>query len=139
MRSFRVNVNGISYAVEVEEIRGGSAPAAPAAAAAVPIASAPVAPVAAAAAPAASAPAAPVTASVSVSADATKVVAPMPGTILQLLVKPGDSVSEGQNLLILEAMKMENEIKSPTAGQVGAVAVSVGANVNTDDLLIVIE
>jgi biotin carboxyl carrier protein len=60
----------------------------------------------------------------------------MPGTILSINVKPGDSVKAGDVLLILEAMKMENEIMAPADGVVAAVNVSVGASVNTGDLLV---
>ena len=96
-----------------------------------------VAPVAAA--PAA-APAAPVPAPAPVAAAAgEKVNSPMPGTILNVLVKAGDTVTEGQNLMVLEAMKMENEILSPKAGKVAQVAVTKGSTVATGDLLAVIE
>ena len=63
----------------------------------------------------------------------------MPGTILNVLVKAGDTVTEGQNLMVLEAMKMENEILSPKAGKVAQVAVTKGSTVATGDLLAVIE
>ena len=62
----------------------------------------------------------------------------MPGTILNVLVKVGDTVTEGQNLMVLEAMKMENEILAPKAGKVVQVAVSKGSTVATGDLLAVI-
>ena len=68
-----------------------------------------------------------------------KVNSPMPGTILNVLVKAGDTVTEGQNLMVLEAMKMENEILSPKAGKVAQVAVTKGSTVATGDLLAVIE
>jgi biotin carboxyl carrier protein len=59
----------------------------------------------------------------------------MPGTILDVLKKPGDAVAEGDVVLILEAMKMENEIVSPQAGTIDAVAVAKGAPVNAGDVL----
>ena len=62
----------------------------------------------------------------------------MPGTILSIAVKAGDSVKAGQVLLILEAMKMENEIVAPRDGTVSRVAVNKGASVNTGDLLVVL-
>jgi biotin carboxyl carrier protein len=62
----------------------------------------------------------------------------MPGTILSVAVKAGDSVKAGQVLLILEAMKMENEIVAPRDGTVSRVAVTKGASVNTGDLLVVL-
>lgn len=65
----------------------------------------------------------------------TAVKAPMPGTILKVNVTPGQKVSEGEILFILEAMKMENEIVSPVSGTVTSLAVSKGSNVATDDIL----
>jgi len=121
MRKFLVNVNGTSYEVMVEEITG-AVPAAPAAPA--------PAPAAPAAAPA-PAPAAPAAGQESVSA-------PMPGNILAVNVKPGDSVKKGAVLMVLEAMKMENEIMSPRDGVVAAVNVQKGATVNSGDVLCVL-
>lgn len=69
----------------------------------------------------------------------TKVTAPMQGTILEVKAKVGDVVKEGDTLLILEAMKLENEIKAPVAGKVASVVVSKGASVNASDLLVVLE
>lgn len=66
------------------------------------------------------------------------VSAPMPGKILRVNVKEGDSVSKGDLLLILEAMKMENEIFAPSSGVVKRVAVSPGDSVNTGDLLVLL-
>ena len=68
----------------------------------------------------------------------TNVDAPMQGTILDVKVKVGDMVKEGDVLLILEAMKLENEIKAPVAGKVLDIKVSKGAQVNSKDLLIVL-
>ena len=128
MRKFMINVNGTSYEVEVEEIGG----AAPVPAAPVPAAPAPTAAPAPAAAPAAApAPAA-------VPAEGTKINAPMPGTIVDIKVNVGDTVKKGQILLILEAMKMENEIMAPSDGKVTAVVTSKGATVNTGDALVVL-
>ena len=126
MRKFRINVNGTSYEVEVEEIGGSAAVSAP---------MAPAAPVAAPAAPAAAAAPA---ASAAPVADGTQVSAPMPGNILDVKVSAGDSVAEGDILLILEAMKMENEILAPVAGKVVGVQVAKGAAVNSGDVLVVI-
>lgn len=61
--------------------------------------------------------------------------APMPGNILDVRVKPGDSVKAGDTLLILEAMKMENEISAPQDGTIASVNVSKGDTVNSGDLL----
>ena len=148
MRKFIVNVNGTSYEVEVEEIGGAPASRIPAPAAAfgarpvyqpaapvAPVAPAPAAPAAPVAAPApAPAPAAAVTA----SAGQESVESPMPGNILDIKVKPGDAVKAGDILLILEAMKMENEILAPRDGSVVAVNVVKGATVNSGDVLCVI-
>ena len=127
MRKFVINVNGKAYEVEVEEV-GGAPSAAPVAA---PVAASPAAPAAAPAAPAA-APAAPAAA----PAGSTVVKAPMPGTILRIDAKVGENVKKGDVLLILEAMKMENEIVAPCDGVVKSVMVSNGASVNTDDQLV---
>ncbi len=67
-----------------------------------------------------------------------KVNCPMPGNILDVRVNVGDEVKEGDILMILEAMKMENEILAPCAGKVATVAVAKGATVNSGDLLVVI-
>lgn len=112
MKKYRVNVNGTVYEVELEEITGGAA-AAPAAAAA------PVAP--------ASAP-----------AGGEQITSPMPGNILSVNVSAGDTVKKGQVLMILEAMKMENEIMSPCDGKVVSVSVAKGATVESGTLLCVI-
>lgn len=96
---------------------------------------------AAAPAPAAAAPAAPAAAAAPAPAAAAageKVASPMPGTILNVLVKQGDTVKEGQNLMVLEAMKMENEVLAPVSGTVVQLCVAKGSSVNTGDLLAVI-
>ena len=67
------------------------------------------------------------------------VLAPMPGLVLKMMVSAGDSVEEGQPLLILEAMKMENVIKSPTAGVIKSIDVEVGAAVEKKKVLLVFE
>ena len=110
MKKYRVNVNGTVYEVELEEITG----AAPAAAA----------PVAAPAAAPATAP-----------AGGEKVCAPMPGTILSVNVSNGSAVKKGDVLMILEAMKMENEIMAPCDGTVTSVAAAKGAAVESGTLL----
>ena len=65
-------------------------------------------------------------------------LAPMPGNVLKVLVKPGEAVTEGQTLVILEAMKMENEINAPSAGTVKQIVADVGSVVATGDTLILI-
>lgn len=124
IKKFNVKVNGNSYEVEVEEIKDGVQPVAPAvqrpAAAPAPVAAAPKA-----------APAVAV-------AGAGTVSAPMPGTVLDIMVKEGDVVKSGQVCVILEAMKMENELPAPCDGTVKSVNVTKGASVNTADVLVVI-
>lgn len=121
MRKFIVNVNGNSYEVEVEEVG-----AAPSAVASAPVAAPAVPTQAPAAAPAPKA-AAP--------AGGTAVNAPMPGTIVDIKVSNGAAVKKGDLLLVMEAMKMENEIFSPADGTV-TVVTSKGASVNSGDVLI---
>ena len=130
---YKVTLNNRVYEVEVEEGQAMlvdeyalAAPAAPAAAAA-PVAAAPVA----AAAPAAAA------APVAVAGGET-VKSPMPGNILKINVTQGQQVSEGDVLIILEAMKMENEVVSTKTGTVAQILVSKGAVVETDTPLVVI-
>lgn len=133
MRKFNIKVNGQAYEVEVEEVAGGFAPAP-----VVPVAAAPapvVAPVAAPAPENAEAKAAP--APVAAPAGGTQLKAPMPGTVIDFKATNGATVKKGQTVLILEAMKMENEIVAPVDGVITFVA-SKGASVNTDDLLAVI-
>ena len=109
MKKYRVTVNGTVYEVELEEITG-SAPAAPAA----------------------PAPAAP-------AGDGEKITSPMPGTILAVNVTPGQSVRKGDVLMVLEAMKMENEIMCPRDGVVGSVQAAKGAAVESGTLLCVLQ
>ena len=135
MRKFNIKVNGQAYEVEVEEVAGGFAPAP-----VVPVAAAPapaVAPVAAPAPEKAEAKAAPAPAPVAAPAGGTQLKAPMPGTVIDFKATNGAAVKKGQTILILEAMKMENEIVAPVDGVITFVA-SKGASVNSDDLLAVI-
>ena len=128
---YKVTLNGRTYEVEVE---AGKAMLLDEYEAIVPSAPAP-APVAAAPAPApAAAPAAP--AAPAGAGDA--VVAPMPGNILKVNVTAGQAVKEGDVLVVLEAMKMENEIMAPKAGTVTQVLVQKGASVDTGAPLVVI-
>jgi len=132
MKKYNITVNGVSYEVEVEEV-GGAVASAPRAAAPKAAPAAPKAAPAPAAAPkAAPAPAA------AVPAGGETISAPMPGTILDIKVAVGDSVNSGDVLLILEAMKMENEIMSPVSGKIVSINTSKGASVNSGDVLIVI-
>lgn len=135
MRKFNIKVNGQAYEVEVEEVAGGfaHAPVVPVAAAPAPA----VAPVAAPAPEKAEVKAAPAPAPVAAPAGGTQLKAPMPGTVIDFKATNGAAVKKGQTVLILEAMKMENEIVAPVDGVITFVA-SKGASVNTDDLLAVI-
>ena len=119
MRKFSITVNGQTYEVEVEELGAVSAPAAPVA----PVAPAAPAPVAAAPAPKA----APKPAAKPAAAGSVSVTAPMPGNINAVRVTVGQAVKKGDDLVILEAMKMENEIKAPSDGTVASVNVTKGA------------
>ena len=123
MRKFNVTVNGVAYDVEIEEVGAGvSAPvAAPAPVAAAPAA----APAAPKAAPAAAG-----------KAGSVAIKAPMPGTILKMNVKVGDSVKSGDVVCVLEAMKMENDICAPQDGVVSSIEVAQGASVATDAVLV---
>ena len=127
MRKFIVQVNGVQYDVEIEEIGGACAPAAMPAAQSAPAAPAPSAP--APAAPAQSAPAA----AQSVGGEAIK--APLPGTVLDIKVAPGQNVTKGDVLFVLEAMKMENEILAAHDGVIASVNVQKSSSVNSGDVL----
>ncbi|HEX9062696.1 MAG TPA: biotin/lipoyl-containing protein [Clostridia bacterium] len=126
MKKFLIKVNGNQYEVEVEEVRDSSASSAPVktVAKAPAAAAAPVKPAA--------------KQNDSVPAGASVINAPMPGTILKVNVSKGDSVKKGQVLLILEAMKMENEIKAASDGIVESVNVEKGSSVKVGDLLVAI-
>jgi len=68
-----------------------------------------------------------------------KLKAPMPGKVVRAMVSVGDTVEAGQGVIVIEAMKMQNELKSPKKGVVKQVAVAEGANVNSGDVLLVVE
>ena len=130
MRKYRVNVNGTMYEIEIEEINGSSSMAARQTApvrTAVPV-KAPV-PAAPPKTPEASRTPA------SSSAEGTAVCAPLPGNIVEVRVSGGQAVKKGDVLVILEAMKMENEIMAPCDGTVTSVSISAGAAVNSGALL----
>ena len=112
MKKYKVNVNGTSYEIEIELMSETEAAAAPAQAPA--------------AAPAA-------------KGEGEAVNAPMPGTILDVKVAVGDNVKKGQVLMILEAMKMENEIMAGVDGVVTSVGVTKGASVQSGDALCTIK
>ena len=116
MKKYRVTVNGTAYEIELEELTG-AAPA-PAAATAAP---------------------APAPAPAAAPAGGEQVTSPLPGTILSINVAAGDTVKRGQVLMVLEAMKMENEIMCPCDGKIASVNTSKGASVESGTLLCVIQ
>ena len=113
MKKYRVTVNGTVYEVELEELTGSAPVSAPAAPAAAP------------------APATP--------AAGEQICAPMPGNILAVNVTAGQAVKKGDVLMVLEAMKMENEIMCPRDGVVASVNTSKGASVESGTLLCVLQ
>lgn len=117
MKNYRITVNGTAYDVAVEELGAGTVPAA-----------APVAAPASVAAPVA-APAA------SGAEGAVKIAAPMPGKILAIKANAGQAVKRGDVVMILEAMKMENEITAPEDGTIAGINVAVGDSVESGDTL----
>lgn len=130
MKKFNITVNGTAYEVEVEEVKaGGSAPVAR-----------PVAPVAAAPAPAPAAAPAPAPAAPAAAAGAgeTAVEAPMPGKVIKVVAAAGTAVKSGDVVIILEAMKMQNEICAPCDGTVKAVNVSAGQTVTAGQAMAII-
>mgnify|MGYP002569183591 CR=1 FL=1 len=131
---YKVTLNNRTYEVEVEESKAmlideyeAYAPAAPAPVAAAPVAAAPAAAPAAPAAPAGAALAA-----------GEVVKSPMPGNILKINVSQGQKVNEGDVLIVLEAMKMENEIVATKSGTVAQIVTAKGAVVETGAPLVVI-
>ena len=120
MRKYRVNVNGSIYEIELEEITGASSPAS----AAANTASAPEKTPALTSAPAAG--------------DGEAVLSPMPGNILSVAVSEGATVNKGDVLMVLEAMKMENEIMAPVSGKVTGLVIK-GSTVETGTVLCTIK
>lgn len=121
MKNYRITVNGTAYDVAVEELGAGTVPAA--APVAAPVAAAPAAP-APAAAPAASG-----------AAGSVTVSSPMPGKILSVKASVGAAVKQGDVILVLEAMKMENEVVAPQDGTIASINVSAGDAVEAGDTL----
>lgn len=116
MKNLKITVNGVAYDVQVEEVGGDSAPSVPVAAPA--------------------APAAPVAHKAAAPAGGEPVNSPMPGTVLDIKVKVGDSVKSGDTLVVLEAMKMENSIVAPKDAKVTAVHVTKGQTVESGAVLV---
>lgn len=122
MKEYKVNVNGTEYQIQIELTNETAAPAA-----------------APAAAPKAAPAAAPAPQAAGATGAGQAINAPMPGTILDVKVNVGDQVKSGQVLMILEAMKMENEIMAPVDGTVTSVGVSKGATVESGTALCTIQ
>lgn len=116
MKNYRITVNGVAYDVAVEEMGEGAATSAPAPAAAPK-------------------PAAPKAAPAAAGAGAVKINSPMPGNILSVKASAGQAVKKGDVLMILEAMKMENEICAPQDGTIASVQVAAGDSVESGDVL----
>lgn len=114
---YNITVNGKQFNVGVERV--GDTATTPVAAAAAPVTTAPAAPVAAA-------------------GGGTAVNSPMPGNVFKVICSVGQQVSEGDVLLVLEAMKMEIDVNAPCAGTVQGISASVGSAVNTGDVLVTI-
>lgn len=134
MKKYIVTVNGTSYEVFVEEAGVGTPVSAPVSAPAVQ-------------APAAEqiksepTPAAPVQVSKAASGSkgSVEVLAPMAGTVVKILVSVGESVTKGQTLFVLEALKMENNVPSPIDGTVASVNVSQGSSVDSDAVVVTLD
>lgn len=124
MKNYRITVNGTAYDVAVEELGQGAVAAAPVAAAPAP-----------AVAPVAAAPVAAAAPKASGTEGSVKVAAPMPGKILGVKASVGQAVKKGDVIIVLEAMKMENEVVAPEDGTVASINVSEGANVESGDVL----
>lgn len=120
MKNYRITVNGTAYDVAVEELGAGQAPAA------TPVAAAPVA------APAAPAPVATPAAG---QAGSVSVSSPMPGKILSIKTSVGAAVKQGDVILVLEAMKMENDVVAPQDGTIASINVAAGDSVESGDTL----
>lgn len=121
MKKYKVTVNGTAYEVTVEEMDASSV--------ATENTAPTVAPVQSAAKPQET------KKDAAGAAGAIKVKSPMAGTILKVLVNPGDAVKRGQTMFILEALKMENNIPAPVDGVVSSVDTKQGAQVNTDEVV----
>ncbi len=119
MKNLRITVNGTAYDVQVEELGTDSSSAASGSAQAPKAASAPKA------APAASG-----------NDGAVKVTAPMPGTVVRIEVNAGDVVKAGQDLIFIEAMKMETPVKAAQDGTVASITVQKGESVETGKVLL---
>jgi len=153
MRRYRITIGGKAFEVDIEEVKGAQArvlvngrpyevafqalapgaPSSPGAAPPKPVASPPARP-----APPKPPPSPPKPSAPALRGGPGAVTAPMPGVILEVLVKVGDQVEAGDTVVKLEAMKMENDIKTPGSGVVAEVLVHKGANVTVGEVLVVV-
>ena len=122
MKNYRITVNGVAYDVAVEEMGEGAVTSTP-----TPAAPTPAAPKAAPAPTAAA------------GAGAIKINSPMPGNILSVKASAGQAVKKGDVLMILEAMKMENEICAPQDGTIASVQAAAGDSVESGDVLVTMD
>lgn len=118
MKTYNITVNGVTYMVSVEEVTNGATPASAIPSAPTPVATPASAPKAAG------------------TAGAVAIKAPMPGNIMKVNVKVGDTVKKGDVLVVLEAMKMENDVCATQDGVVASVEVNQGETVETDAVLV---
>ncbi len=118
MKNLRITVNGTAYDVQVEELGGASAP----------VASAP--------APAPAAAPAPAKPASGGAAGSVAVKAPMPGTVVNVVVSAGQTVKAGDDLVFIEAMKMETPVKAPQDGTVATIEVAKGEAVDSGKVLV---
>lgn len=132
LRKFKISIDGTQYLVEMEEV--GAPQPTPADAVPAPAAPAPAPAPAPAVAPAPAPEPAPAPAAPAVAGSFAQ-TAPMPGTILDIHVKVGDTVAANQPVMVLEAMKMENEVVAEQAGTIASINVEKGAMVNPGDTL----
>ncbi len=133
MKRYNITVNGKTYDVAVDEIAAGAqAPVITPVAAAAPVA-------APAAAPAPAQAAVPVAAPAPVVEGGTEVTAPMPGNILDVKVKVGDTVENGTPIVVLEAMKMENDVVATVGGKVVSINVKKGDAVESGAVIAIIQ
>lgn len=130
MRKFKITVNGNTYDVAVEEMSAASMMSAPVAAPIPAPVSAPIV------APVNITPA-PIVKKAEIPTTGTNLKAPMPGTILKIVTQNGTTVKKGDVVVVLEAMKMENDIVSPADGVIN-VSVRQGDNVNSGDVIAII-
>lgn len=119
MKNYRITVNGAAYDVAVEEMGEGAVTSTPSAATPTPEA--------------------PKAAPAATGAGAVKINSPMPGNILSVKVSAGQAVKKGDVLMILEAMKMENEICAPQDGTIASVQAAAGDSVESGDVLVTMD